>query len=83
MPDGWRTYLYAAQNWWSDLKWNIGTWWFWWAKGWPHEKRCPECAGQKTHAKHDTVYDCDLCKATGLVRRKQVHWFVIFSPYGD
>lgn len=70
LPDGWRTYLYAAQNWWSDLKWNIGSWWFWWAPGWPSKKRCPECAGGKQKCKHGDYWDCGRCNGEGLVKRR-------------
>jgi ribosomal protein S27AE len=70
LQDGWKTYLYAAQNWWADLKFNISSWWFWRAKGWPFKKHCPECAGRKTKIKHSAEYDCGRCNATGLVDRR-------------
>lgn len=71
MPDGWRTYLYASKNWWADLKFNLGSWWFWWAKGWPFRRRCFECAGSGRRSKHNDEWDCDRCEGTGLVERKR------------
>lgn len=63
--------LYHTSEWRHD----VAMWWMWGVTGWPFERRCPQCAGEKvylseTQARYDMdPSECDVCKGTGRVPR--------------
>lgn len=74
--NGWRFKTEYWDDWrrqlWSNFKFDLESWWFWYSPPWKKTKRCPWCSGCGLIGGdyESEPYECNVCDGKGVVPKR-------------